>query len=565
MITLKRESYDAIVIGSGMSGGWAAKELCEKGLKTLVLERGRGVEHGTDYITEHKQPWELPHRGQTPPALAERDYAVQKDVYLFDESTRHFFINDRLNPYKQKKPFSWIRGNQVGGRSLLWARQCYRWSDLDFEANARDGHGVDWPIRYKDIAPWYDYVESFVGISGEALGLPQLPDGKFQKPMEMNAVERHLKGRIENSFPGRRMTIGRCAVLTEELNGRAPCHYCGECERGCSTRSYFSSLSVTLPAAMATGNLTLRPHSNVHSIIYDEERDRATGVRVVDYESKEVLEFDGQIIFICASCIGTTQIMMNSKSLRFPDGIANSSGTLGHYLMDHHELTSSAVIDGFEDDYYEGKRPNGVYIPRFRNVDEQSSRNDYVRGFGFQAGAFRMGWGRGASEPGFGIDLKEKLRSPGPWAMWMSGFGEALPVFENQVSLSEERDEWGLPIVEIDCAYTPNAYAMREDIAVCIREMYEAAGFHSIEIGDIQNVVPGIAIHEMGTARMGRDPKTSVLNAFNQCHDVPNLFVTDGACMTSSACQNPSITYMALTARAVDFAVTAMKRGDLYS
>ncbi|TDI71062.1 MAG: GMC family oxidoreductase [Bacteroidetes bacterium] len=548
-----------------MSGGWAAKELCEKGLKTLVLERGRGIEHGTDYVTEHKQPWQLPHRGQTPPALAESDYPVQKDVYLFNESTRHFFINERLNPYKQKKPFSWIRGHQVGGRSLLWARQCYRWSDLDFEANALDGHGVDWPIRYKDIEPWYDYVESFVGISGEALGLPQLPDGIFQKPMEMNAVERHLKGRIENSFPNRRMTIGRCAVLTEELNGRAPCHYCGECERGCSTRSYFSSVSVTLPAAMATGNMTLRPHSNVHSIIYNEELDRATGVRVIDYETREEIEFDADIIFLCASCIGTTQIMMNSTGPRFPNGIANSSGALGHYLMDHHELGASAMIDGFEDDYYEGKRPNGVYIPRFRNIDEPSSREDYIRGFGIQAGASRVGWSRGASEPGFGIDLKEKLRAPGPWTMWMSGFGEALPVFENQVSLSNETDDWGIPIVEIDCAYTQNAYKMREDISVCIQEMFETAGFHSIQIRDTQDVVPGFAIHEMGTARMGRDPLTSVLNAHNQCHDVPNLFVTDGACMTSSACQNPSITYMALTARAVDYAVSAMKRGELHS
>lgn len=559
----KRESYDAIVIGSGMSGGWAAKELCEKGLKTLVLERGRGIEHITDYVTEHKQSWQLPHRGQTPVELAEKDYAVQKDVYLFDESTRHFFINDRLNPYVQKKPYAWIRGHQVGGRSLTWARQCYRWSDLDFEANANDGYGIDWPIRYRDIAPWYDYVESTVGVSGESLGLRHLPDGKFLLPMEMNVVERHLRSSIKTSFPDRHMTIGRCAVLTEELNGRAPCHYCGTCERGCMTRSYFSSVSVTLPAAEATGNMTLRPHSNVHSIIYDTETDWVTGVRVIDYESKEELEFESKLIFMCASCIGTTQIMLNSTSSRFPDGIANSSGVLGHYLMDHHELSIGARIDGFEDQYYQGARPNGVYIPRFRNIDEKSKRSDYVRGFAYQAGASREGWYRGATEVGIGAELKESLQSPGSWTLWMSGFGEQLPLYDNRVTLSEEIDEWGIPILEIDCGWSDNERMMRKDMATSAVEMLEAAGFRDVE-ADVYDAVPGLAIHEMGTARMGLDPRTSVLNAHNQCHDVPNLFVTDGACMTSAACQNPSITYMALTARAVDYAVEALKSGDLH-
>lgn len=545
-----------------MTGGWAAKELCEKGLRTLVLERGRPIEHATDYVTEHKQPWELPFRGNTPPELAEKDYPVQSQVYLFDESSRHFFINDRLNPYIQKKPYTWMRGHQVGGRSLMWARQCYRWSDLDFEANLKDGHGVDWPIRYADISPWYDYVERFVGVSGERLGLAQLPDGDFLKPMLMNVVELGAKQKIQAAFPDRLMTIGRCAVLTEEFNGRAPCHYCGTCERGCSTASYFSSVGVSLPAAEATGNLTIRPHSNVHSIIYDNTRDRASGVRVVDYESKEMIEFRAGLIFMCASTLGTTQIMLNSKSPRFPDGIANSSGVLGHYLMDHHELYMEAHVDGFEDRYYEGVRPNGIYIPRFRNLDERSARSDYTRGFGFQGGAFRTGWGRGASGQGIGVELKNRLRMPGPWRFWMSGYGDALPMVENTAKLSNQIDEWGIPILEIDAHWSENTRIMRRDIADTATEMLETAGFDDITIQPGE-AIPGMAIHEMGTARMGRDPRTSILNAYNQCHDVANLFVTDGACMASSACQNPSITYMALTARATNYAVEAVKRGDL--
>ena len=562
---LKREVFDAIVVGSGMSGGWAAKELCEKGLKTLVLERGRDLVHGQGYVTEHKQPWELPNRGRTPQELAEKDYAIQKDVYLFDESTRHFFVNDRKNPYKQSRPFAWIRGNQVGGRSLLWARQCYRWSDLDFEANARDGHGVDWPIRYADIEPWYDYVESFVGISGERLGLPHLPDSKFLRPMEMTAVEKYARQGIERVFPGRHVTIGRSAVLTEDLNGRAACHYCGTCERGCSTRSYFSSVSVTLPAAAATGNMTLRPHSNVHSVLFDAVADRATGVRIVDYVTKEITEVYASLIFLCASTLGTTQIMLNSKSPKFPDGIANGSGVLGHYLMDHHYyLGASGETDKFTDRYYQGRRPNGIYIPRFRNLDAASRHPNFLRGYAYQGGGSRASWARGGSERGVGAELKEKLKMPGIWSFGIGGFGEALPLHENHVTLSGDVDDWGIPILDIDCAWGPNEYAMRKDIVSSAVEMLDAAGFKNIRSWDnVEASRPGFAIHEMGTARMGRDPGTSVLNGHNQCHDVPNLFVTDGACMTSSACQNPSITYMALTARAVDFAVNAMRRGDL--
>jgi glucoside 3-dehydrogenase (cytochrome c) catalytic subunit len=560
-----RKEYDAIVVGSGMTGGWAAKELCEKGLKTLVLERGRSIEHIRDYTTEHKQPWELPLRGRVPEAEAERDYGVVKDVYLFSQATKHFFINDGRNPYLAERPYRWIRGNQIGGRSLMWARQCYRWSDLDFEANLKDGHGVDWPIRYADIQPWYDYVERFVGISGEALGLPHLPDGVFQKPMEMTAVEGHARAAIQAAFPGRRLTIGRSAVLTEPLNGRASCHYCGTCERGCSTASYFSSLGVTLPAAQATGNLTIRAHSLVHSLIYDQDRDRVSGVRIVDHETHEMSEVYGKLIFLCASTLGSTQIMLNTRTSRFPDGIANGSGELGHNLMDHHMgVDAAGFSDDFGDHYYSGARPNGIYIPRFMNIDGRSQSSDYVRGFAYQGSSWRAGWGRGSAEAGVGVDLKERLRDPGPWEMQLWGYGECLPDHANRVRLSEEKDEWGLPILVLDAGWGPNERAMRPDMVSSAREMMEACGFRDVHVGDDMEGNPqGFAIHEMGTARMGRDPGTSVLNSWNQAHEVPNLFVTDGACMASSAVQNPSITYMALTARAVDHAVAALKRGDL--
>ena len=560
-----REEYDAVVVGSGMTGGWAAKELCEKGLKTLVLERGRPIEHGRDYATEHLESWQLPLRGQVPPEEAERDYFVGKDVYLFDQSTKHFFINDRRNPYVAERPYRWIRGHQVGGRSLLWARQTYRWGPQDFTANLEDGHGVDWPIRYEDIAPWYDYVERFVGVTGEARGIPQLPDGVFQRPMEMTAVESHARQSIETAFPGRFMTIGRAAVLTEPLNGRAPCHYCGECERGCTTASYFSSVGVTLPAAAATGNLTIRPHSIVHSLIYDETRDRVTGVRIVDHETKEVSEVYAGLVFLCASTLASTQIMLNTRTPRFPDGIANGSGELGHNLMDHHMgVDATAATDAFDDRYFIGRRPNDIYIPRFRNLGPGTENPAFTRGFAYQGTSYREGWGRGVGSPGVGAAFKARLRRPGPWRMELWGYGECLPDHNNRVYLSEETDEWGLPILVMDADWGPNERAMRVDMVESAREMFEACGFRDVQVRDnIGDNPQGFAIHEMGTARMGRDPRTSVLNAWNQAHEVPNLFVTDGACMTSSAVQNPSITYMALTARAVNFAVEAMRRGEL--
>jgi choline dehydrogenase-like flavoprotein len=560
----RKRIHDAIVVGSGITGGWAAKELTEGGLKTLLLERGRPVEHGRDYVGEHLAAWELPYRGWGDRQLYDRDYSVQSRCYAFGEDTRHFFVNDREHPYKhdEDKPFAWIRGYHLGGRSIMWARHCYRWSDLDFEANARDGLGVDWPIRYRDIAPWYDHVETFAGVSGQAEGIPQLPDGKFLPPMEMNCVELAVRERIGSAFPGRIVTIGRNAVLTQPHRGRDACHYCGPCHRGCSTGSYFSSLSATLPAAQETGNLTVRTHSVVHSVIYDEEKDKAVGVRVIDAVTKEPLEFYGRLIFLCASTLGSTQILLNSSTLRFPNGLANSSGALGHYLMDHiFAAGASAEIPGFGDRYYYGYRPNSLYLARFRNVDQ--AHPGFLRGYGFQGGARRAGWDRGVWSPGLGVELKRRLREPGRWIMRLGGFGECLPRYENYVDLDPEQvDAWGIPLLRVHCAWSDNEIAIREDIQESAAEMLEAAGGRNVETYD-RDWPPGLCIHEMGTARMGRDPKTSVLNAWCQAHDVPNLFVTDGAAMASSACQNPSVTYMALTARACNYAVGEVKKGNL--
>ena len=561
-----KNEFDAIVIGSGMSGGMAAKELCEKGLKTLVLDRGLPFEHQTSFVTEHKKPFELPRHGMVPKEEAQKDYATQSKVYLFDEATKHLFVKDSQQPYIQEKPYDWIRANQVGGRSLMWARQTYRWSPMDFESNLKDGHGIDWPIRYADIAPWYDHVEQFVGVSGMPEGLPQLPDGKFLAPMEMTSVEKHLKASIEASFSDRKLTIGRCAVLTEELNGRAPCHYCGQCERGCSTASYFSAVSVSLPAAAATGNLTLRPNSIVHSVIFDPETRKATGVEVIDSITKETQTYHGKLIFMCASTLGTTQILLNSTSNAFPNGLANSSGVLGRYLSDHHMgITATGFTDDFNDRFYAGSRPNGIYIPRFRNLGGSSNRSDYVRGFAYQGSSWRLGPERGAEIQGIGADLKQQLRDPGPWEMQLWGFGETLPHFDNHCRLSPtEVDQWGIPQLIVSAEWGKNELAMRLDAVACAEEMMQAAGFRDISVVDeIEDNPQGLAIHEMGTARMGRDPKSSVLNGFNQAHDVRNLFITDGACMTSTAVQNPSITYMALTARAVDYAIREHQAGNI--
>jgi glucoside 3-dehydrogenase (cytochrome c) catalytic subunit len=561
------EPYDAIVVGSGITGGWAAKELCEKGLRTLVLERGRHVEHGKDYVTEWLQPWEFAHRGRGEPELYERDYPIQSKNYAFGEATRHFFVNDREHPYvtPDDKPFRWIRGYQLGGRSLIWGRACWRWSDLDFEANRRDGYGVDWPIRYKDLAPWYDHVERFVGVSGERLGLVQLPDGELLPPWELNCAERLVRQGIERAFAGRRMTVTRVANLTRAHNGRSRCQARDQCARGCSFGAYFSSLSATLPAARQTGRLTVVTDAIVHSVIYDERTDRAVGVRVIDAKTKETREYAGRLVFLCASTLATAQILLNSTGPRFPNGLANSSGELGHNLMDHiSKAGARGVVPGLLDKYVYGRRPTGTYVPRFRNLGVKGEEKvGFLRGYGIQAGAGREGWSRGASLPGVGTELKRRLREPGPWRMTMQGYGECLPRHENYVDLDPARkDHWGIPLLRVHCSWRENERAIREDVKTQAAEMLEAAGCTDVETYDLDGP-PGFSVHEMGTARMGRDPKTSVLNAYNQAHDVPNLFVTDGACMTSASCVNPSLTYMALTARAADYAVRELKRGTL--
>ncbi len=562
----KENTYDAIVIGSGISGGWAAKELCEKGLQTLVMERGRMVEHG-DYPTANLDFWDLPNRGKISEEDIKKQAKQNRTGYTVHPARKHFFVNDLENPYSETKRFDWIRGYHVGGRSLMWGRHCYRWSDLDFEANAKEGVAVDWPIRYADIAPWYDYVETFVGISGQKEGLSQLPDGKFLPPMEMNCVEKDFRKSVAKNFDGRTITIGRVAHLTEpqKIHGtRGKCQMRNRCMRGCPYGAYFSSNSATLPAADATGNLWIRPHSIVQEIIYDKETKKATGVRITDAETNEVEEFYAKVIFCNASTLGSTQILMNSKSERFPDGMGNDSGALGHYLMDHHfKAGASASIEGYEDQYYKGRRPNSLYIPRFRNLDAKSKAKNYTRGFGYQGGAARSNWQRLVSEYGFGEEVKNQGFEPGGWGIGFTGFGETLPYEENKVTLNMDlRDKWGLPTLTFDCEFKENELNMQNDMMNDCAEMLEAAGYKNVSTHNGKSF-PGLGIHEMGTARMGRDPKTSVLNKHNQIHAVKNVFVTDGACMTSSACQNPSITYMALTARAVDYAVSELKKQNL--
>lgn len=550
-------TFDAIVVGSGISGGWAAKELCEKGLKTLVLERGRNLEHIKDYTDTEKNPWELTHRNHKTQEDTENS-PIQSKCYAYDEVSKKFFVNDKEHPYNQVNRFDWIRGNHVGGRSIMWGRQCYRWSDLDFEANAKDGHGSNWPIRYKDIAPWYSYVEKFVGISGSKENLAQLPDGEFLPAMEMNCVEKMVKNNLKNKL-GRDVIIGRTANHTAKVGTRGPCQYRNKCHQGCPFSGYFSSNSATLPAAAATGNLTLRPNSITTEVIYDKETKKAKGVRIIDSETMQTEEFFAKIIFLNASTLGTAQILMMSVSDAFPNGLGNGSGQIGHNLMDHHYgVGASGNFDGFQDQYVYGKRPNGIYVPRFRNLDGGSSAG-YLRGFGFQGGASRQQ----GSFDGIGVDLKEAMTEPDQWSMGWGSWGEQLPHFDNKISLNtEKKDKWGLPTLDIDCTFRDNERKMRVDMMNSAAEMLEAAGIKNVKTYD-NNPAPGFCIHEMGTARMGTDPKDSVLNKWNAMHEVPNVYVTDGACMSSSACQNPSITYMALTARAADHAVSELKKMNL--
>ena len=567
-----QEVFDAIVVGSGIAGGWAAKELTEKGLKTLMVERGRPVEHRKDYIGEGLKAWQMPFRGAVEKALVDEQHYVQKKCYAFNDATKHFFGNDKDFPYStpKDKPFDWIRGNQLGGKSLLWHRQSYRWSDHDFNSNARDGEGVDWPIRYKDIEQWYDKVELHAGISGSTENLEILPDSQFLPPFEMNAVEKEMKARIEKKWSTRKLIIGRTAHLSVPAphhlaQGRLQCQARNECQKGCSFGAYFSTQSSTLPSALATNNLSIATNSIVHSVIYDPKTNRATGVRVIDAETLETREYFAKVIFLCASTLGTTQIMLNSVSESFPTGIANSSGALGHYLMDHlYGAGAMGRVEGFEEDYYSGRRPIGLVMPRFRDYNEKSP--NFKRGYFYMAGAQRANWEHIGTSDGFGADFKAAIRQPGPWYFNLSGSGEMLPRYENQVSLHPTlKDKWGMPQLHIDCSFSDNDWKMMEDIADTAANMLEAIGLKDVkkDIRAKRDWNPGLSIHEMGTARMGKDPKTSVLNGWNQAHDVPNLFVTDGACMTSSASQNPSLTYMALTARAADYAVQQLKLGKI--
>ena len=547
--------FDAIVVGSGMTGGWAAKELTELGLRTLVLEAGRPITPEQDY-TEHKPSWELPFRGLGDRRTVAARQPMQSHSVSFDELSHVFWTDDVDNPYSTPadRPFYWFRARQVGGKSIIWGRQVYRWSNLDFEANLRDGIAVDWPIRYADIAPWYDHVERFIGVSGRREGLAHLPDGPFLPPMAMNCVEQHVRERMAQKFGRERiLTIGRVANLTQAQHGRAPCHYCGPCHRGCITRSYFSSINATLPAARATGRLTLRPFSIVRSLIYDKSRNRIAGVRIIDAQTKAEREYTARVVFLCASALESARILLTSD-------VANSSGQVGRNIMDHIKWGgASGEFDGWTDRRVIGNRPNGIYVPRFRNVT--SRHPDFIRGYGFQGGAGRDGWEAALHAPGIGRAFKQRLSTLGPWSMSFDGFGEMLPREENRATLHPTLvDAWGIPSLHIDCRWSDNELAMHRDMNIAAAELLEAAGARHVEPSTRGPSTPGATNHEMGTARMGRDPKTSVLNGWTQSWDVPNLFVTDGAAMTSSGCQNPSLTYMALTARACHYAVERLKR-----
>ena len=558
--------YDAIVIGSGISGGMAAKELTEKGMHVLMLERGTPLEHGTGYIGEHAPNWAIPYGNLPNYQENDKDYAMQSKNYAFDGATRQHFIKDSDEPYIQDNgtDFQWIRGARVGGRSLMWGRQVYRWAPHDFETNALDGHGTDWPVRYDDLAPWYSHVEKFIGVTGKREGLPYFPDGEFQKPMEMYALEKRIKGRLARHASELTYTMGRSAVLTEQLGDRAACHYCGACPRGCSTGSYFSTQSSTLPAAKKTGRLTLRANSAVQKIQHDPATGKATGVQIRDMETGQQLTYKSRIIFLNASTIHSAQILLNSKSEAFPNGLANSSGVIGRYLMDHNELgVNMGVFFDDIDRYFSGKRPNGTYIPRFRNIEGQDDDADFLRSYGFQCNTIRLDHRFTMHQKGIGADYKETLRKPGPWVFAMVAFGECLPNADNRITLDEnKRDAFGMPIVHINMHFGDNEQKMRTDMKHQADRILKAAGAAFVATAD-DKPAPISAIHEMGTVRMGKDPKTSVLNGWNQSHDVPNLFVTDGAAMASSGHVNPSLTYMAFTARAADYAAKLWKKGEL--
>ena len=555
-------TYDAIVVGSGISGGWAAKELTEKGLKTIMLERGRDIVHVKDYVNATKGSWEFPHRGGRTQQMI-NDYPVLKRDYPLNETNLDYWVNDKESPYTEVKRFDWFRGYHVGGRSLMWGRQSYRWSNSDFEANAKDGIAIDWPVRYDEIEPWYTYVEKFAGISGSKEGLPQLPDGHFMPPMDMNVVEKDIAARIKDHYKNQRaMIIGRTANITEPLPGRTNCQYRNKCWLGCPFGAYFSTQSSTLPAATATGNLTVRPWSIVTKVLYDKDSKKATGVEVLDAQTNVTTQYFAKIIFLNASTFNSTWILMNSATDIWPDGLGSSSGELGHNIMDHHlGVGAGGEVEGFQDKYIFGRRANGIYIPRFRNLN--GDKRDYIRGFGYQGGAGRSGWGRDVAELNIGGDFKDALSEPGPWTMGMGGFGEILPYHENKITLDKtKKDKWGLNVLAFDSEWKDNERKMRIDMKNDAMEMLEAAGVKNVKAYEGDGTM-GRGIHEMGTARMGKDPKTSVLNKWNQVWDAPNVYVTDGSFMTSANCVNPSLTYMAFTARAVDHAVSELKKQNL--
>lgn len=562
----QKNTFDAIVIGSGISGGWAAKELCEQGMKTLVLERGRNVQHLVDYPTMMKNPWDFPHRNNLTQQIKEDNPVVSK-CYAFREDAMHFFVKDKEHPYLQEKPFDWIRGYQVGGKSLIWARQTQRWSKYDFEGPARDGFAVDWPIRYADLAPWYSHVERFVGISGNKDGLETLPDGEFLPAWEMNAVEKEVQKKIMQNYKDRHVIIGRCAHLTKPADihlqqGRGQCQSRNLCQRGCPFGGYFSSNSSTLPWAAKTGNLTIRPDSIVHSIIYDASKDKATGVRIIDAQTKEVIDFFAKIIFLNAATLNSNLILLNSTSSRFPEGLGNDNGLLGKYVaFQNYRGTLSADVDGFLDSYYFGRRPCAVMMPNFRNVHKQET--DFLRGYMVFFSAYRANWGHVVNGQQMGETFKISKTEAGNWGISMMMQGETIPKETNCVRLSKDRkDAWGMPLLSISVGYDDNDEKSLNDFLNEGAEMLYKAGCKNIATHDSKQA-PGLDIHEVGGVRMGKDPKTSLLNKWNQMHNCPNVFVTDGACMTSTGTQNPSITFMALTARAANHAVDELKKGNL--
>ena len=562
----EQESYDAIVVGTGISGGWAAKELCEKGLKTLILERGPMVKHIEGYTTAHMDPWDFPHQGQITSEEQAKQLKQARTGYTTRPEHSHWFVNDLEHPYNEIRRFDWMRGYQVGGRSITWGRHSYRFNEMDFMANLEDGHGADWPVRYKDIAPWYDMVESYIGVTGEMLGLPQLPDGVFEPMMELNCAEQHVRDKLKEFYEDRIVTAGRVAHINSDkkYEGRVRCQFRNRCMRGCPFGAYFSSLSSTLPAAEQTGNLTMRPDAVVHEVIYDPDTQKATGVKVIDRETNETFEFKAKVIFLCASAIASTAILLQSKSDRFPNGMGNDSDQLGRNLMDHHlGAGARGKLEGYDDKYYKGRKPGGIYIPRFRNIGGSSNTDKFIRGYGYQGSGSRSNWQDAVAELSFGKSLKETILSPGGWQFGISGFGEVLPYEDNRMTMDYDKlDQWGLPTVTFDAGFKDNEWKMREDIKEQAFDMLTKAGLKDVQVYDDPKAL-GIGIHEMGTARMGRDPKTSVLNGYNQIHAVKNVYVTDGAFMTSSSCVNPSLTYMAFSARAANHAAEEFKKGNI--